>query len=63
MEVELAIGWTWTIWYQWDGHEIEPMNVVALSPERAIEETHFSLSDAGEDYSILGLMRDDKLRS
>lgn len=59
--VEPATGWIWTIWYQWDGCEIEPLVAVALSPERALEEAHYSLASAGEGYSILGLMRDDKL--
>jgi hypothetical protein len=62
-EVEPAIGWQWTIWYQWDGHDIEPMIAVALTVEKAIEEAHYSLSSGGEDDTILGLTRDDKLRS
>jgi hypothetical protein len=61
LEVEVATGWSWTIWYQWDGHEIEPMIAVALTPERALEEAHYSLSVGGEDYTIIGLMRDDKI--
>ena len=61
IEVETATGWVWTIWYQWDGCEIEPMSAAALTPEQALEEAHYSLSIAGEDYSILGLMRDDKI--
>lgn len=61
VEVEPAIGWIWTIWYQWDGHETEHMVAVALTPEQAIKEAHNSLSSGGEDYSIVGLMRDDKL--
>lgn len=62
IEVEPAIGWQWTIWYQWDGRDIEPMIAVALTVEKAIEEAHFSLSSDGENYTILGLIRDDKLR-
>jgi hypothetical protein len=61
MEVEPATGWSWTIWYQWDGYEIEPLFAVALTPEQALKEAHYSLSIAGEDYSILGLLRDDKI--
>ncbi|MEZ5742919.1 MAG: hypothetical protein R3D89_04100 [Sphingomonadaceae bacterium] len=61
LKIEPAVGWIWTVWYQWDDCEIEAMAAVALTVEMAIEEAHFSLSVAGEDYTILGLMRDDKL--
>ncbi|MBX9645176.1 MAG: hypothetical protein K2W91_13900 [Novosphingobium sp.] len=53
IEVEPAIGWQWTIWYQWDGHDIEHMIAVAVTVEKAIEEAHYSLSSGGEDYTIL----------
>lgn len=61
LEIEPAIGWQWTIWFQWDGEEIEPMIAMALTAEKALEEARYSLSFHGEDYTIFGLMRDDKI--
>jgi hypothetical protein len=63
MEVELATGWVWTVWYRWDDGETEAMLVVALTVEVAIKEAHYSLSSAGEDYSILGLIRQDDTKA
>jgi hypothetical protein len=57
--VEPATGWSWTVWYEWEDNEPEAMLVFAITPERALEEAHYSLTYPGIDYSILGMVRDD----
>jgi hypothetical protein len=61
VDVKPAIGWKWIVWYQWDGEEVEAMLLVALTAERAFEEARYSPDLAGVDYSIVGVVRDDKI--
>jgi hypothetical protein len=61
MEIEVAPGHIWTIWFQWADGEPELMMAAAPSAEEALKEAHYSLSGAGVDYTIIGLLRKDKL--
>jgi hypothetical protein len=63
MEIEIAPGHVWTVWYEWVDAEgkIEPMVVATMLVDQALEEAHYSLSSAGVGYTILGLLRSDRL--
>jgi hypothetical protein len=61
MEIEVAPGHIWTIWFEWADGEPEPMAAAAQSAEKALKEAHYSLSGADVDYTIIGLLRNDKL--
>jgi hypothetical protein len=61
MEIETAPGHIWTIWFEWIGAQPEPMVAAASSAAKALEEAHYSLSSAGVEYEILGVLRSDRL--
>lgn len=63
MEIEIAPGHVWTVWFEWDDADgqIEPMSVATESIDKALEEAHYSLSGAGLGYTILGILRSDRL--
>jgi hypothetical protein len=60
--VEPAIGRQGTARHQGGGNEIEPIAVAVITIERALEEANDSLAFSGKNYSILAIMRDDKIK-